>query len=186
MIKGCINLWVRAPYPNSLLCQVLGFYFYALKNTSTPAPAPEKIPDPPAYQEHHPHRPAPPPSTPPFINFSVFSEESKYFCYEIKNFKEASTVGVLKKFSKLKTEQKTHVFNSAYFTPSVNTSFQISIYQVIFLNLKHLLSHCFSTFYALHKLQLCAFIGKFWYIYVIRIKINKKLHGYSTPPPSFL
>ena len=155
----------------------------------TPPPLPQplkKFPTPLLIRNTIPTAPPPTPPTPPFINFSVFSEESKYFCYEIKNFKEASTVGVLKKFSKLKTEQKTHVFNSAYFTPSVNTSFQLSIYQVIFLNLKHLLSHCFSTFYAFHKLQFCAFIGKFWYIYVIRIKINKKLHGYSTPPPSFL
>ena len=39
----------------------------------------------------------------------------------------------------------------------------------MFLNLKNLFSHCFSTFFSFHKLRLCSYIGKF-----IRIKINKK------------
>ena len=44
----------------------------------------------------------------------------------------------------------------------------------MFLNLKNLFSHCFSTFFPFHKLRLCSYIGKFWHNYVIRIKINKK------------
>ena len=44
----------------------------------------------------------------------------------------------------------------------------------MFLNLKNLFSHCFSTFFPFHKLRLCSYIGKFWHNYVIRIKTNKK------------
>ena len=43
-------------------------------------------------------------------------------------------------------------------------------------------SECFSTFLASHKLQLCSYIGKFCYIYVIGVKINKKLpHLFQRP-----
>ena len=65
-------------------------------------------------------------------------------------------------------------FHSVYFSARFNISFQLSIYQVIFSNLKNLFSHCLSSFFPFHKLQLCLYIGKFWYIYVIGIKINKK------------
>ena len=71
-------------------------------------------------------------------------------------------------------KENTHVFNSVYFLTSVNTSFQLSIYQVIFSNLKNLFLHCFSTFFTSHNLQFCSYIGKLWYIYVIGIKLNKK------------
>ena len=49
-------------------------------------------------------------------------------------------------------------------------------------NLKNLFSHCFTTFFPFHKLQLCSHIGKFWYIYVIGIKINKKVPRLFQPP----
>ena len=42
------------------------------------------------------------------------------------------------------------------------------------LHLKRLLSRCFRTFFSFHKLQLYSYIGKFLYIYVIDIKVNKK------------
>ena len=74
------------------------------------------------------------------------------------------------------------VFNGVYFSPRVNTSFQLSIYQVIFLNLKNLFSLCFSTFFPFHKLQLCSHIGKFWYIYVVGIRINKNPPRLFQPP----
>ena len=45
-------------------------------------------------------------------------------------------------------------------------------------NLKDLFSHCFSTFSLSINYKLCSYIGKFWYIYVIAITINKK-------PPCF-
>ena len=55
-----------------------------------------------------------------------------------------------------------------YFLPTFRVSpdkidipFQLSIYQVIFVNLKNLISHCFSTFSSFHKLQLCLSIDKF-------------------------
>ena len=52
------------------------------------------------------------------------------------------------------------------------------------MNLKNLFSHCFNTFSPLHKLQLCSYIGKFWCIYVISIKINKKVSQFiPTPSP---
>ena len=70
------------------------------------------------------------------------------------------------------------VFNSVYFSPRLNISFELSIYQVRFLNLENLFSRCFSTFVLFHKLQLYSYIGKVWYIYVIEIKMNK--------PPSFI
>ena len=41
-----------------------------------------------------------------------------------------------------------------------------------------LFSHCFSTFSLSINYKLCSYIGKFWYIYVIAITINKK-------PPCF-
>ena len=43
------------------------------------------------------------------------------------------------------------------------------------LHLKILFSHSFSTFPPFHKLQLSSHIHKFGCIYVIGIKINKKL-----------
>ena len=52
------------------------------------------------------------------------------------------------------------VFNSVYFSPRVNISFELSIYQVRFLNLENLFSRCFSTFVLFHKLQLYSYIGK--------------------------
>ena len=67
---------------------------------------------------------------------------------------------------------KERVF-STVFISHLGLIFQPSIYQVIFLNLIFLFSHCFSTFFLFHKLQLCSYIDKFWYIYVIGIKINK-------------
>ena len=62
-------------------------------------------------------------------------------------------------------KESTRVFNTAYFSTRVNTSFRLSIYQVIFLNLKNLFSHCFSIFF-----------------YVIGIKINKKTPFIPTTP----
>ena len=106
MIKGCINLWVRAPYPNSLLCQVLGFYFYALKNTSTPAPAPEKIPDTPAYQEHHPHRPAPPPPPLPLLIFQFFLRKANIFVTRLKILKKHPPSVFLKNSQNWKQNRK--------------------------------------------------------------------------------
>ena len=50
------------------------------------------------------------------------------------------------------------------------------------LHLKILLSHCFSTSFAFHKLQICSYIAKFWHIYVIGIKINKKDPRLFHPP----
>ena len=41
---------------------------------------------------------------------------------------------------------------------------------MIFFNLKNLFSHCFSTFFPFHNLQLCSYNGKYRYIYVIGIK----------------
>ena len=76
------------------------------------------------------------------------------------------------------------VFNNVYFSHSFNISFQLSTYQVIFLNLKNLFSHCFSTFFPFHKIQLSSCIGKCWYNYVIGIEINKKPPPFiPTPPP---
>ena len=43
-------------------------------------------------------------------------------------------------------KENTRVFNTVYFSPRVNISFQLSVYQVIFFNLKNLFSHCFDTF----------------------------------------
>ena len=48
------------------------------------------------------------------------------------------------------------------------------------LHLKILLSHCFSTFFLFRELQICSYIDKFWYIYII--KINKKPPVYSKAP----
>ena len=93
--------------------------------------------------------PCPPPPTlalafirtpPLFINFLIFFWGND-FHYEIRNFKERATGGVLKKFSKLK--ESIRIFNTVYFSTRVTISFQHSIYQVIFLNLKNLFSHCF-------------------------------------------
>ena len=47
---------------------------------------------------------------------------------------------------------------------------------------------CFITFFPFQKFQLCLYIGKFGYIYAIRIKTNKKLFQPSCllrPPPLF-
>ena len=47
----------------------------------------------------------------------------------------------------------------------------------------HIASAPFSPF---HKLQLCSYIGKFWYIYVIGNKTKKKFHRFFRsllPPP---
>ena len=57
------------------------------------------------------------------------------------------------------------------------------------LHLKILLSHCFSSFFPFHKLQLSSYIGKFLYIYVIDIKVNKKTQPVFfqlLPTPAFL
>ena len=81
-------------------------------------------------------------------------------------------------------KKNTLVFNSVHFSPRVIISFQLFIYQVIFLNLKNLFSHCFSTFFSFRKLERCSYIGKFWYIYVIRIKTSLPI--YSNPPFYFI
>ena len=80
----------------------------------------------------------------------------------------------------------TLAFNSVYFSPRVNISFQLSVYHVIFLSLKNLFLHCFSTIFPFHKLQLCSHLGKFWYIYVIKIKINKKAPSLFQPPGYYI
>lgn len=64
-------------------------------------------------------------------------------------------------------------FKSVYFSQNISISFQTSTYQVVFLNLKNLFSYCLSIFLCFHKLQLCLYKGKFWYIYIVGIKINK-------------
>ena len=91
---------------------------------------------------------------PPFMNFPVFSEENNIF---ITRFEMFSIV-------------------------FMGLIFQLSIHQFIFLNLKNLFSHCFRTIFPFHNLQLCSYIGKFWYIYVIVIKINKKSPCLFQPP----
>ena len=91
---------------------------------------------------------------PPFMSFPVFSEENNIF---ITRFEMLSIV-------------------------FMGLIFQLSIYQFIFLNLKNLFSHCFRTFSPFHNLQLCSYIDKFWYIYVIVIKINKKLPLFIPTP----
>ena len=65
----------------------------------------------------------------------------------------------------------------------VNILFEFSIYLVIFLHLKNLFSHCSSTFFPFYKLELCSYIGKFWFIYIIGIKMNKKTRLFQSPLP---
>ena len=116
-----------------------------------------------------------------FINFLVLFWGKQHFPYKIRNFKKQSPEMFLK--NPQNWWESTRVFNSVYFSPRANISFQLSIYQVIFLNQINLFLHCFSTFFPFHKLQLCSYKGKFWYIYVIGIKINKKSPSvYSNPP----
>ena len=129
-------------------------------------PTPHPYPQPPvrSYQD------------PPFINFLVFSEENHIF---VTGFKILRLFRMYKQyfsfriyvivrfecclycFKKFNDRFFDLVFHSIYFPHSVNISFQLSIYQFIFLNLKNLLSHCFSTFSPFHKLQLFSCISKF-------------------------
>ena len=59
-------------------------------------------------------------------------------------------------------KKNTRVFNTVYFSPRVNISFQLLIYQVIFLNLENLFSQYFSTFFSFHKLQLYLIHLRHW------------------------
>ena len=86
---------------------------------------------------------------PPVYWFSSFFWGKQYFRYEIRNFKEATTGGILKKFSKLKGKhpcfQYTNSFqyrNSVYFSHRVNISFQLirSVFEsekLVFALLQH-------------------------------------------------
>ena len=57
------------------------------------------------------------------------------------------------------------------------------------MSLKNLLSHCFSNFFSFYELELCSYIGKFWYIYIIGI-IYSNLPAYYIslifPTPLFI
>ena len=110
------------------------------------------------------------------------------FCYNIRNFKEAGTAAyVLKNYQNGK---KATVFLKVFmshlgFIFHFNFQFDRSHFSV--WNIRFHIA--FNTFFSFHKLQLCSLIGKFWYIYVIRIKTNKSprlmiFHWTSWPPPS--
>ena len=111
------------------------------------------------------------------------------FCYNIRNFKEAGTAAyVLKNYQNGK---KTTVFLKVFishlgFIFHFNFQFDRSHFSV--WNIRFHIA--FNTFFSFHKLQLCSLIGKFRYIYVIRIKTNKSPPAYdislnfpTTPPP---
>ena len=51
---------------------------------------------------------------------------------------------------------------------------------------RKLFSHYFSTFFPFHKLQLCSYIGKFWYIYVTGIKIHKNAPLFIPTPAYYI
>ena len=100
------------------------------------------------------------------------------FCYNIRNFKEAGTAAyVLKNYQNGK---KTTVFLKVFishlgFIFHFNFQFDRSHFSV--WNIRFHIA--FNTFFSFHKLQLCSLIGKFWYIYVIRIKTNKSPPAYD-------
>ena len=111
------------------------------------------------------------------------------FCYNIRNFKEAGTAAyILKNYQNgKKTTMFLKVFISHLgFIFHFNFQFDRSHFSV--WNIRFHIA--FNTFFSFHKLQLCSLIGKFWYIYVIRIKTNKSPPAYdislnfpTTPPP---
>ena len=114
----------------------------------------------------------------------LWPEENNIFVTRFKILKKQPPEVFLKNPQNWK--ENTRFFSSVYFSLRANISFQLSVYQVIFLNLKNLFSHCFSIFFPFHKLQLCSYICKFWYIYIIGIRINKEALRLFQPSPHLL
>ena len=79
-------------------------------------------------------------------------------------------------------KENARIFNSIYFSSRVNISFQLSINQLTFLSLTFFFHIASALFFLFHKSQLCSHKGKFCYIYVIRIKINKRPPRVFQPP----
>ena len=93
--------------------------------------------------------------TPSLLIFQFYLKKKKIL---LQDSKFEGPVPFLKKFSKSKGKHR--CFNSVYFSPRVNISFQLSIFKVTFLSLKKLFLNRLSTFFSFHKLELCSHVGK--------------------------
>ena len=114
----------------------------------------------------------------------LFFSENKIFSLRDSKFQRSSHRRC--SWKTLKIKRKTPVFSVVFISHlGFNISLQLSIYQVIFLNVKNSFSHCFSTFFLFYKLQFCSYKGKFWYIYAIGIKIIKQAAPPFIPTPAY-